>query len=67
MTDDQVAKVARAMVVVLSLISLYLAIYKLHHSRSLLLLGLRRRYPVLPWVVLGLYWKRVTVPECSPA
>jgi SSS family solute:Na+ symporter len=39
MTDDQVAKLARAMVVVLSLISLYFAIYSSSTLVSLLLLG----------------------------
>lgn len=62
MTDDQVAKVARAMVVVLSLISLYLAIYSSTTLVSLLLLGYAGVTQFFPGVVLGLYWKRVTMP-----
>jgi SSS family solute:Na+ symporter len=61
MTDDQVAKVARAMVVVLSLISLYLAIYSSTTLVSLLLLGYAGVTQFFPGVVLGLYWKRVTM------
>lgn len=62
MTDDQVAKVARAMVVVLSLVSLYLAIYSSTTLVSLLLLGYAGVTQFFPGVVLGLYWKRVTMP-----
>ena len=62
MTDDQVAKLARAMVVVLSLISLYFAIYSSTTLVSLLLLGYAGVTQFFPGVVLGLYWKRVTMP-----
>jgi SSS family solute:Na+ symporter len=62
MTDDQVAQVARAMVLVLSLISLYLAIYTSTTLVSLLLLGYAGVTQFFPGVVLGLYWKRVTMP-----
>jgi SSS family solute:Na+ symporter len=62
MTDDQVAKLARAMVVVLSLISLYFAIYSSSTLVSLLLLGYAGVTQFFPGVVLGLYWKRVTMP-----
>ena len=62
MTDDQVAKLARVMVVVLSLISLYLAIYSSTTLVSLLLLGYAGVTQFFPGVVLGLYWKRVTMP-----
>jgi len=61
-TDDQVARVARAMVVVLSLISLYLAIYSSATLVSLLLLGYAGVTQFFPGVVLGLYWKGVTMP-----
>ena len=61
MTDDQVAKVARAMVVVLSLISLYFAIYSSTTLVSLLLFGYAGVTQFFPGVVLGLYWKRVTM------
>jgi SSS family solute:Na+ symporter len=62
MTDDGVAKVARTMVIVLSLISLYLAIYSSTTLVSLLLLGYAGVTQFFPGVVLGLYWKRVTMP-----
>jgi SSS family solute:Na+ symporter len=62
MTDDRVAKVARAAVVVLGLISLCLAIYSSTTLVSLLLLGYAGVTQFFPGVVLGLYWKRVTMP-----
>ena len=60
MTDDQVAKLARAMVIVVGLISLYLAIYSSTTIVSLLLTGYAGVTQFFPGVVLGLYWKRVT-------
>ena len=60
MTDDQVAKLARAMVIVLGLISLCLAIYSSTTLVSLLLTGYAGVTQFFPGVVLGLYWKRVT-------
>jgi len=62
MTDDQVTKLARAMVVVLSVISLYLATHSSATLVSLLLLGYAGVSQFFPGVVLGLYWKRVTMP-----
>jgi SSS family solute:Na+ symporter len=62
MTDDQVAKLARAMVVVLGLISLCLAIFSSTTLVSLLLTGYAGVTQFFPGVVLGLYWKRVTMP-----
>src|SRR5207253_3931227 len=62
MTDDQVAKLAKMMVVLLSLISLYFAIYSSTTLVSLLLLGYAGVTQFFPGVVLGLYWKRVTMP-----
>src|SRR3984893_1449788 len=61
MTDDQVAKLARVMVVVLSAISLYLAVHSSTTLVSLLLLGYAGVTQFFPGVVLGLYWKRVTM------
>lgn len=61
MTDDQVAKLARVMVVVLGLISLGLAIYSSTTLVSLLLTGYAGVAQFFPGVVLGLYWKRVTM------
>ena len=61
MTDDQVAKLARVVVVVMGLISLYLAIYRSTTLVSLLLTGYAGVTQFFPGVVLGLYWKRVTM------
>jgi solute:Na+ symporter, SSS family len=60
MTDDEVSKLARVMVLVLSLVSVYLAIYSSATLVSLLLLGYAGVTQFFPGVVLGLYWKRVT-------
>ena len=60
MTDDQVARLARAMVVVLGVISLILAIFSSTTLVSLLLMGYAGVTQFFPGVVLGLYWKRVT-------
>lgn len=60
MTDDQVANLARIMVVVLSVVSLYLAIYSSTTLVSLLLLGYAGVTQFLPGVALGMYWNRVT-------
>jgi SSS family solute:Na+ symporter len=62
MTDDQVARLARIMVVVLSLISLCLAIFSSTTLVSLLLLGYAGVTQFFPGVVLGIFWKRVTMP-----
>ena len=62
MTDDQVAKLARATVVVLGLISLVPRHLQFHHSGVASAYRIRRRNPIFPGVVLGLYWKRVTMP-----
>jgi solute:Na+ symporter, SSS family len=62
MTDDQVAKLARAMVIVLGVISLCLAIYSSTTLVSLLLTGYAGVTQFFPGVVLGLYWKRITMP-----
>ena len=61
LTDDQVERIARVMVVVLSLISLYFAIYSSTTLVSLLLLGYAGVTQFFPGVVLGLYWKRATL------
>lgn len=61
MTDDQVARLARIMVVVLSLISLSLAIFSSTTLVSLLLLGYAGVTQFFPGVVLGIFWKRVTM------
>ncbi len=60
MTDDQVARLARAMVVVLSGICLYLAIYSSTTLVALLLLGYSGVCQFFPGVVMGLFWPRVS-------
>jgi SSS family solute:Na+ symporter len=60
MTDDQVAKLARALVIVFTLIALYFAIYSSTTLVNLLLLGYAGVTQFLPGVVFGLYWGRVT-------
>jgi SSS family solute:Na+ symporter len=62
MTDNQVAKLARVMVMLLGLISLVLAIYKSATLVGLLLTGYAGVTQFFPGVVLGLYWERVTMP-----
>jgi len=61
MTDDQIARLARGMVVALSLICLYFAVYSSTTLVSLLLLGYSGVTQFFPGVVLGLYWKRATL------
>jgi solute:Na+ symporter, SSS family len=65
MTDSQVARMARAMVVVLGLVSLCLAIFSSTTLVSLLLTGYAGVTQFFPGVVLGLYWKRATMPAIS--
>ncbi len=62
MTDENVAKLARAMVLVLSVISLYLAVYSSTTLVSLLLLGYAGVTQFFPGVVLGLFWERASAP-----
>ena len=60
MTDQQVARLAKIMVVVLTLGALLLAIYTSPSLVSLLLLGFVGVSQLFPGVVLGLFSKRVT-------
>ena len=60
MTDEHVAKLARAVVVVLGIVSLIVAIYSSLSLVSLLLLGYAGVTQFLPGVALGVFWKRVT-------
>ena len=62
MSDDQVATLARALVVVVTAIALYLAIYSSSSLVSLLLTGYSGVTQFFPGVILGLFWKRVTMP-----
>ncbi len=61
MTDGQVAKLARIMVVVITIIALYFAIVSSTTLVSLLLLGYAGVTQFFPGVVLGLYWRRATM------
>lgn len=58
LNDEQVSRLARLMVVALSLCSLYLAIYSSATLVSLLLLGYAGVSQFFPGVILGLYWER---------
>jgi solute:Na+ symporter, SSS family len=60
MTDAQVAKVAKIMVVVLALGALFFAVYTSVSLVSLFLLGFGGVAQLLPGVVLGLFSRRVT-------
>ncbi|MDR3561625.1 MAG: sodium:solute symporter family protein [Negativicutes bacterium] len=62
MTDDQVAKLARLLVIVITLVALYFAIYSSTTLVNLLLLGYAGVTQFLPGVLFGLYWDRVTKP-----
>ena len=60
MSDDQVARLARATVVVIGLISLMLAVFTSSTLVSLLLTGYAGVTQFFPGVLLGLYWRRVS-------
>jgi SSS family solute:Na+ symporter len=60
MSDDGVARLARAMVILLGATSLGLAIHGSSTLVSLLLTGYAMVTQCFPGVVLGLYWKRAT-------
>jgi SSS family solute:Na+ symporter len=60
MTDAQVEKLARVMVIVITLIALYFAIYSSTTLVNLLQLGYAGVTQFLPGVLFGLYWSRVT-------
>jgi len=65
MNDHEVGRLARIMVAVISLISLYLSIHGSSTLVALLLLGYAGITQLFPGVVLGLFWKRVTMPAVS--
>jgi solute:Na+ symporter, SSS family len=60
MSDDDVARLARATVVVLGLVSLAIAASSSTTLVSLLLMGYAGVSQFFPGVVLGLYWRRIT-------
>jgi SSS family solute:Na+ symporter len=61
MTDDQVASLAKKLVVVITATALIFAIYFPTTLVELLLLGYAGVTQFLPGVVFGLYWRRVTL------
>ncbi len=60
MKDDDVAKLAKAMVVVVTGVALYFAIYSSTTLVGLLLLAYDGIAQFFPGVIFGLYWKRAT-------
>ena len=61
MNDHEVGRLARIMVVAISAISLYFAIHGSTTLVAMLLLGYAGITQLFPGVVLGLFWKRVTL------
>lgn len=62
MSDDNVAKLAKLMVVVITGTAMYFAIYSSSTLVGLLLFAYSGIAQFFPGVVLGLFWKRVTMP-----
>ena len=62
MKDDDVARLAKVMVVAITGVALYFAIYSSTTLVGLLLLAYAGIAQFFPGVILGLYWKRVTTP-----
>lgn len=60
MSDNQVASMAKVLVLVISAITLYFAIFSSTTLVNLLLLGYSGITQFFPGVVFGLYWRRVT-------
>jgi SSS family solute:Na+ symporter len=60
MSDDSVARLAKVMVVVMTALAMYFAIYNSTTIVGLLLFAYSGIAQFFPAVVFGLYWKRVT-------
>jgi len=60
MAEEHVTRLAKVMVVVITAIALYLAIYSSTNLVNLLLLAYEGIGQFLPGVIFGLYWRRVT-------
>lgn len=60
MTDGQVTRLARIMVIAVSAAALYFAIFKSATLVSLLLLGYAGVTQFFPGVILGLFWRRAS-------
>jgi len=61
MSDDSLVKMSKVVVVILTVISLYLALYSTVSLVALLLLGYSGVTQFFPGIVLGLYWKRMNL------
>jgi SSS family solute:Na+ symporter len=61
MTDDQVARLAKMMVLIVTIAALYFALYSSKTLVALLLIGVAGAAQFFPGVVLGMYWRRVTM------
>ena len=61
MSDDQIVRMSKFVVIVLTVITLYLALYSSVSLVALLLLGYSGVTQFFPGVVLGLYWKRINL------
>ncbi|HVP55977.1 MAG TPA: sodium:solute symporter family protein [Candidatus Eisenbacteria bacterium] len=62
MSDDAVARLAKAMVVVITAVAMYFAIFSSSTLVGLLLFAYSGVTQFFPGVVLGLFWKRTTAP-----
>jgi SSS family solute:Na+ symporter len=62
MSDDSVARLAKFMVVVITGVAMYFAIYSSSTLVGLLLFAYSGIAQFFPGIVLGLFWKRVTMP-----
>ncbi len=60
MSDDKVARLARALVIVITAIALYFAIFSSTTLVALLLIGYDGVSQFLPGVLFGLFWRRAT-------
>jgi solute:Na+ symporter, SSS family len=65
MTDDSLVKLSKVVVIILTVISLYLALYSSVSLVALLLLGYSGVTQFFPGIVLGLYWKRINLISAS--
>jgi solute:Na+ symporter, SSS family len=66
MTDEQVQGLARILVIVVTLVSLYFAVYSSTTIVALLLLGYAGVAQFFPGIIFGLYWPRVTAKGVFP-
>lgn len=60
MSDESTSKIARLMVIALTIVALYLAIYQSNALVELLITGYTGVTQFFPMIVLGLFWKKST-------